>query len=109
MKEDWKIIFQDYLLTIDMANPEDLIYCDPPYLGRYTDYYNNWTDKEEAKLFEALKKTKAKFILSSWHHNQYRENLAIKRLLEKNLISLQEIIFIILELKKKTEIQSWKH
>ncbi len=77
INEDWKFIYQDYLLTIEMANSEDLIYCDPPYLGRYTDYYNNWKDKEEAKLFEALKNTKAKFILSSWHHNQYRENLAI--------------------------------
>lgn len=79
IKEDWEFIHQDYLLTIGMANSEDLIYCDPPYLGRYTDYYNNWTEKDEELLAAALKKTQAKFILSSWHHNNFRSNLAIEK------------------------------
>lgn len=75
---DWSFIHQDYLATIAQAQPEDVIYCDPPYLGRYTDYFNNWTEADEAKLANALRKTPARFIMSSWHHNDYRANTAIR-------------------------------
>lgn len=75
----WEFIHQDYLTTIDCAQKNDVIYCDPPYLGRYTDYYNNWTERDEEMLADALKKTSARFVLSSWHHNNYRENVAISK------------------------------
>lgn len=65
--------------TIAMAASDDLIYCDPPYWGRHTDYYGKWDEAEEEKLFEALSSTKARFILSTWHHNDYRENSMLKR------------------------------
>ncbi|MEZ5584500.1 MAG: Dam family site-specific DNA-(adenine-N6)-methyltransferase [Candidatus Competibacteraceae bacterium] len=78
MRDDWRFIHQDYLLSIEEAKAGDLIYCDPPYLGRYTDYFNNWTEDDERKLASALRSTPARFILSSWHHNDYRENMSIK-------------------------------
>ena len=34
---------------------------------------------DEFRLYKALKKTKAKFILSTWHHNDYRENLMVEK------------------------------
>ena len=74
----WSFEHQDYLTTIREAESGDLIYCDPPYLGRYTDYFNNWTEIDERKLAEALTMTPARFILSSWHHNDFRENTAIR-------------------------------
>lgn len=79
MRHDWEFVHQNYLLTIENAKGGDLIYCDPPYLGRYTDYYNNWTEADEEQLSEALRRTRAKFILSSWHHNEFRENVAIEK------------------------------
>ncbi|MDR3172226.1 MAG: DNA adenine methylase, partial [Treponema sp.] len=60
--------------VISRADEHDFLYCDPPYYGRYVDYYNGWTDEDEHDLFEALKNTKARFILSTWHHNDYRKN-----------------------------------
>lgn len=67
---------------ITKAKNDDLIYCDPPYIDRYSDYYNGWTEKDEQNLFDYLNKNNCKFILSSWHHNKYRENKYVKDLWE---------------------------
>ena len=71
---DWTFLNQDFLKTIETAQKGDLIYCDPPYFGRYVDYYNGWTEKDEENLFKALSQTPAHFILSTWHHNEFRSN-----------------------------------
>ena len=76
---DWLFYNKPFSEIISMAEKNDIIYCDPPYYGRNTDYYNGWTDKDEAELFHLLSKTKAKFILSTWHHNDWRENEMIKK------------------------------
>jgi DNA adenine methylase len=72
--DNWTFLNKDFREVISAAGEDDFLYCDPPYYGRYVDYYNGWTDEDEHDLFEALKKTKARFILSTWHHNDYREN-----------------------------------
>ena len=71
---NWTFFNKSFADVISMAKEDDIIYCDPPYYGRYVDYYNGWTEKDEELLFDLLSKTKAKFILSTWHHNDYREN-----------------------------------
>lgn len=78
-KKDWDFNNTSFLETIEKAKANDIIYCDPPYFGRYVDYYNGWTEQDELDLFEALWRTPAKFILSTWHHNDYRENEMINR------------------------------
>ena len=78
-KKEWKFNNAPFLETIALAGKGDIIYCDPPYYGRYVDYYNGWTEKDEEELFYALSQTRAKFILSTWHHNDYRPNEMIKR------------------------------
>jgi DNA adenine methylase len=70
----WNFVCQDFETIIEQATASDLIYCDPPYLGRHTDYFDSWSADDEQRLFTALSKTKARFILSTWHSNQYREN-----------------------------------
>jgi DNA adenine methylase len=67
-------VCQDFVETIEMAAASDIIYCDPPYIGRHVDYYNGWDEVCERRLYAALAKSPAKFILSTWHHNDYREN-----------------------------------
>lgn len=83
IKPEWTFLNQPFFDTIQMATNEDIIYCDPPYFGRYVDYYNGWTQEDEERLFNLLDDTKAKFILSTWHHNDYRKNDMIDRFWSK--------------------------
>lgn len=76
---DWIFYNTSFADIIPLATKDDIIYCDPPYFGRHTDYYNGWTEQDEELLFNLLSKTKAKFILSTWHHNDWRENPMIDR------------------------------
>lgn len=71
---DWTFKNQDFEETISCASGSDFIYCDPPYLGRHVDYFNSWDATDEERLCGCLSKTKAKFILSTWHSNKYRKN-----------------------------------
>ena len=70
----WEFICQSFEDTIIMADENDFIYCDPPYIGRHVDYYDSWDEKSELALHKALIESKAKFMLSTWDHNDYREN-----------------------------------
>lgn len=70
----WQFYNRSFEDIIPLATENDIIYCDPPYYGRHVDYYNGWTAQDEECLFHLLKGTKAKFILSTWHHNEWREN-----------------------------------
>ncbi|MBR3712024.1 MAG: Dam family site-specific DNA-(adenine-N6)-methyltransferase [Bacteroidales bacterium] len=87
---DWHFNNQDFIETIRQAQKGDLIYCDPPYFGRYVDYYNGWTAKDEENLFNALSETPAKFILSTWHHNEFRSNDMIDKFWGRFNIQTQE-------------------
>lgn len=73
-QDHWEFHNQGFIETIEHAQAGDLIYCDPPYYGRYVDYYNGWTEEDEEALFHALQNTPAHFILSTWHHNEFRAN-----------------------------------
>lgn len=77
--DKWAFTNKNFGEIIPLAEKGDILYCDPPYYGRYVDFYNGWTEKDEELLFELLHSTKAKFILSTWHHNDWRENDMIKR------------------------------
>lgn len=78
-KKQWEFNNVSFAETIERAEPDDIIYCDPPYYGRYVDYYNGWTEQDEHDLFEALSRTRAKFILSTWHHNEFRPNKMVEQ------------------------------
>jgi DNA adenine methylase len=80
---DWTFHNRSFTDIIPLANEHDTIYCDPPYYGRHVDYYNGWTEKDEELLFKLLSETKAKFVLSTWHHNDWRENEMIKKYWDK--------------------------
>ncbi len=80
---DWLFYNKSFADIIPLAAKDDIIYCDPPYYGRYVDYYNGWSEQEEETLFNLLSQTKAKFILSTWHHNDWRENEMINKFWNK--------------------------
>lgn len=76
---DWEFVCADFREVIRGADRGDFIYCDPPYVGRHTDYFNSWSDRDEQDLYELLSTTRAKFILSTWHSNRYRVNSALEK------------------------------
>lgn len=79
----WRFHNKSFAEIIPLATADDIIYCDPPYYGRHVDYYNGWTEKDEELLFHLLSETKAKFVLSTWHHNDWRENEMIGKFWKK--------------------------
>ncbi|HUT99368.1 MAG TPA: Dam family site-specific DNA-(adenine-N6)-methyltransferase [bacterium] len=87
---DWSFACQDFEKTISSATEKDIIYCDPPYLGRHVDYFNSWKEEDERRLFQCLSSTRAKFILSTWHSNRYRSNNFLKSLWSRFHIVTQE-------------------
>ncbi len=85
---NWIFQNKSFADIIPLATENDIIYCDPPYYGRHVDYYNGWTEKDEELLFSLLLETKAKFILSTWHHNDWRQNEMINKFWNKfNLVT----------------------
>lgn len=88
--KDFSFKCQDFNKTILEATPNDIIYCDPPYIDRHVDYYNGWLDNNEQELFKILSDFDGKFILSTWHHNDYRENEYVKSLWSKHHILTRE-------------------
>lgn len=87
---NWQFLNQGFLDTIAMAQEGDIIYCDPPYFGRYVDYYNGWKEEDEEALYSALLMTPARFILSTWHHNEFRENEMMERFWKQFNVVTQE-------------------
>ncbi len=71
---NWTFICQSFEDTVSMATENSFIYCDPPYIGRNVDYYDSWNENSEIKLHDSLIKSGANFMLSTWHHNNYRKN-----------------------------------
>ena len=77
---DWTFVCQSFEETIAMAGENDLVYCDPPYLGRNTDYYDTWDEQQEIALHEALVRSGAHYMLSTWDHTSFRENESLTRI-----------------------------
>ena len=70
----WEFICQSFEKTISMARKNDFIYCDPPYIGRHVDYFDSWDEALEKKLHDSLVASQANFMLSTWDHNDFRQN-----------------------------------
>jgi len=88
--KEFQFKYQDFNQTIEEASATDIIYCDPPYIDRHVDYYNGWSEANEHQLFDKLSNFKGKFILSTWHHNDYRENEYVKSLWSQYSILTRE-------------------
>ncbi len=74
----WRFEVLDFQQTLARARENDFVYADPPYAGRHVDYFNAWSDENESHLIHTLQKLPCRFILSTWHSNQYRANHSIQ-------------------------------
>jgi DNA adenine methylase len=63
----WRDCFRD-------LTREDFVYLDPPYIGRHTDYFNQWSESEAFDLAQAAQALPCGFALSMWKENEYRAN-----------------------------------
>ena len=74
---DWTFVVRDFRETLATVGTGDFVYVDPPYAGRHVDYFNSWTDTDEADLGAKLGALKCDFLLSTWYGNEFRKNPAI--------------------------------
>jgi DNA adenine methylase len=71
---DYTFLNIDFRDTLKQINKKDLVYCDPPYIGRHVDYFDSWSEQDELQLHQKLHNSGAKFLLSTWLSNKYRVN-----------------------------------
>lgn len=71
---DYKFYNVDFREAVTLANSEDLVYCDPPYIGRHVDYYDSWNEDQERDLQRMLANSGSKYVLPTWLRNKYRAN-----------------------------------
>lgn len=71
---DYTFLNQDFKETLKLIQTDDLVYADPPYIGRHVDYFDSWSEDDENALRIGLKDSNAKYILSTWLSNKYRVN-----------------------------------
>ncbi len=90
---DYDFIYCDFEETIKKTTENDLIYCDPPYIMRHSDYFTSWDIEHEKRLCKSL--VNSKFILSTWHSNKYRKNEAIQTIWDKFRIVTREHFYFI--------------
>ncbi|MEO6016784.1 MAG: Dam family site-specific DNA-(adenine-N6)-methyltransferase [Polaromonas sp.] len=74
---DWTFEVLDFRETLARAQAGDFVYVDPPYAGRNVDYFNSWSEDDEAALATCLGSLPSDFLLSTWHSNEFRKNSAI--------------------------------
>jgi DNA adenine methylase len=73
-ENDWNFQVADFRQTLSSLRGTDMVYVDPPYIGRHVDYFNSWSEKDEEDLIAKLKSFSGKFIFSTWHSNEFRVN-----------------------------------
>jgi len=76
----WAFFADDYKKMFLHAKKDSLIYLDPPYINRVSNYYDNWTEKNERELHELVMNTNARVVLSTWYEangetNEYVNSL----------------------------------
>ncbi len=77
--KDWQFAVQDWHTALAEAQPDDIVYCDPPYIGRHTDYYNGFTESDGERLARMLIDMSINFALSMWLENKHRRNEYVER------------------------------
>jgi len=73
-EHDWSFRTTDWPITLRLATGSDFVYCDPPYVARHCDYYNQWSDDDAAGLARSVKKLPCGFAVSMWLENRFRRN-----------------------------------
>lgn len=73
-RRNWRFIHCSWKELCRMPAKNDIIYLDPPYIGRNSDYYNKWVDDDAIELAAVIQKLPCIYVLSMWYKNKYRKN-----------------------------------
>ena len=72
--KEWEFQVADWRECLTGLAQDDFVYLDPPYVGRHTDYYNQWSERDAADLACVTQSLPCGFALSMWKENKYRSN-----------------------------------
>lgn len=72
--KEWEFCVQDWRRALVGVTANDFVYLDPPYYGRHTDYYNQWSEQDAIELAQTVQTLPGGFAISLWKENQYRVN-----------------------------------
>lgn len=70
----WEFRIGDWREVLENVAEDDFVYLDPPYIGRHTDYYQQWSEDDAADLARIARNLPCGFALSMWKENRYRLN-----------------------------------
>ena len=73
-ESDWEFAALLYEDAIAAAPKNSFIYCDPPYIGLTSTYYDSWDEEKETRLHDSLMDSGRKFMVSSWDSNDRQSN-----------------------------------
>ncbi len=76
---DWRFVCADWRVTLAGVGEGSFVYADPPYEGRFSDFFNEWSPDDMLELEKALKELPCKFLYSMWAENKYRRNNRLYR------------------------------
>ena len=90
-EQDIEFHEQSFEVTIQNGKEGDMIYCDPPYMGLYADYYSSWGVEQEEKMCNLLSNSTSNFILSTWLKNKNGKNPNVEKWLEYEMFTSEHI------------------
>ncbi|MBI1918306.1 MAG: Dam family site-specific DNA-(adenine-N6)-methyltransferase [Planctomycetes bacterium] len=73
-ENQWQIECLDWKECLADAQASDFVYLDPPYIGRHTDYFNQWDMQDAVEMAHVCHALPCGYALSMWKGNKYREN-----------------------------------
>lgn len=94
-ESDWEFTAMRYEGAIAAASNGSFIYCDPPYIGLTSTYYDTWDEEKEKGLHDSLRERGCKFMVSSWAHNDNRSNGLIDPLWSDCHVSYADHAYIV--------------
>lgn len=86
--KSWEFRVAGWSATLSECRAIDFIYLDPPYIGRHTDYYNQWTESDAEELARTAQCLPCGYALSMWYENRYRKNQHIEEMWAGNVVRL---------------------
>lgn len=90
----WEFTVSDWKKILSKAEPDDFVYLDPPYIGRHSDYYNQWSDEDAHDFIEIVKNLPCNFIFSMWSKNAYRINPYIDQWKEFKMVKINHFYHV---------------